>query len=381
MTVVTDPFAAAPQLMKQWMGVSLAVQDSLEPSLIELVKIRASILNACANCINMHTAEARAKGETEQRIYLLAAWHEAPVYTPRERAALAGARRETGNFEFLSRDADGTLVVHYSSSERNGPDNLHQVRTRLLVGADGARSRIARQAIPGGEEVECVFAYHEIVSAPAPAAVSGYDGSRCDVYYQGRLSPDFYGWVFPHGETTSVGVGSAVKGFDLRAATKLLRKQAGLVHQETIREEGAPLPLKPLRRWDNGRDAVLVGDAAGVVAPSSGEGIYYAMLCGRLAAEAAVEFLATGDTKALAQVRKRFMRLHGRVFMVLGFMQRFWYRSDKRRERFVAICEDPDVQRLVWESYLNKRFVRTDPLAHLRVFFKDIGHLLRMAFQ
>ncbi|WP_260580648.1 carboxymuconolactone decarboxylase family protein [Sphingopyxis sp. PET50] len=89
MTKVTDPFAAASALMKQWMGLSLAVQDSLEPSLIELVKIRASILNGCANCINMHTTEARAKGETEQRIYLLAAWHEAPVYTPRERAALA----------------------------------------------------------------------------------------------------------------------------------------------------------------------------------------------------------------------------------------------------------------------------------------------------
>jgi AhpD family alkylhydroperoxidase len=89
MTKATDPFAAAPQLMKQWMGLSLAVQDSLEPSLIELVKIRASILNGCANCINMHTTEARAKGETEQRIYLLSAWHEAPVYTDRERAALA----------------------------------------------------------------------------------------------------------------------------------------------------------------------------------------------------------------------------------------------------------------------------------------------------
>src|SRR3546814_19256956 len=70
MTQVTDPFAAAPQLMKQWMATSLAVQDSLEKSLIELVKIRASIVNGCANCINMHTAEARAAGESEQRIYL-----------------------------------------------------------------------------------------------------------------------------------------------------------------------------------------------------------------------------------------------------------------------------------------------------------------------
>ena len=70
------------------MRTSLA-STSLEPSLVELVKIRASQINGCANCLNMHTAEARAKGETEQRIYLLSAWREAPCYTERERAALA----------------------------------------------------------------------------------------------------------------------------------------------------------------------------------------------------------------------------------------------------------------------------------------------------
>ena len=59
-----------------------------------------------------------------------------------------------------------------------------------------------------------------------------------------------------------------------------------------MRREGAPIPLKPLPRWDNGRDVVLAGDAAGVVAPASGEGIYYAMLGGRLAADAVDEFLA-----------------------------------------------------------------------------------------
>src|SRR3546814_17789243 len=75
--------------MKQWMAGSLAAEKSLEKSLIELVKIRSSILNGCANCINMHTADARAHGATEQRIYLVAAWHEAPVYTPRELAAPA----------------------------------------------------------------------------------------------------------------------------------------------------------------------------------------------------------------------------------------------------------------------------------------------------
>ena len=88
MTAKLDPFAAAPALMKNWTGTSIAIASSLEPSLAELVKIRASQINGCANCINMHAAEARAKGETEQRIYLLSAWREAPCYTDRERAAL-----------------------------------------------------------------------------------------------------------------------------------------------------------------------------------------------------------------------------------------------------------------------------------------------------
>jgi geranylgeranyl reductase len=293
----------------------------------------------------------------------------------RERASLAGARRETGNFEFLSRDADGTLVVHYSSSDGSGADNLHQVRTRLLVGADGARSRIARQAIPGGEEVECVFAYHEIVSAPAPAAVAAYDGSRCDVYYQGRLSPDFYGWVFPHGQTVSIGAGSAEKGFSIRQAVTALRDTAGLEGVRTIRREGAPIPMKPLRRWDNGRDVIVSGDAAGVVAPASGEGIYYAMACGRMVAAAADRFLTTGRARELAVARRQFMRAHGRVFWVLGIMQRFWYSSDKRRERFVSMCKDPDVQSLTWQAYMHKKLVRAKPLAHVRIFFKDLAHL------
>ena len=89
MTAKLDVLGAAPSLMKTWMSTSLAVAASLEPTLTKLVKIRASQLNGCANCINMHAAEARAKGETEQRIYLLSAWREAPCYTERERAALA----------------------------------------------------------------------------------------------------------------------------------------------------------------------------------------------------------------------------------------------------------------------------------------------------
>lgn len=64
-------------------------QSGLEPSLLELVKLRASQMNQCAYCIDMHSKDARTAGETEQRLYALSAWEETPFYTPRERAALA----------------------------------------------------------------------------------------------------------------------------------------------------------------------------------------------------------------------------------------------------------------------------------------------------
>jgi geranylgeranyl reductase len=70
------------------------------------------------------------------------------------------------------------------------------------------------------------------------------------------------------------------------------------------------------------------------------------------------------------------MKAHGTVFLVLGIMQYFWYSSDKRREKFVSICRDKDVQELTWQSYMNKELARKKPVAHVRIFFKDLGHLV-----
>lgn len=96
MNARTNPYAVAPELLKAWMNFSNSVASSgLEKPLLELVKIRASQINSCANCLNMHTYEARQAGETEQRIAVLAAWREAPFYTDRERAALAWTEHMT----------------------------------------------------------------------------------------------------------------------------------------------------------------------------------------------------------------------------------------------------------------------------------------------
>ncbi|MEL7317500.1 MAG: geranylgeranyl diphosphate reductase [Pseudomonadota bacterium] len=290
----------------------------------------------------------------------------------RVRACESGAERLNATFEKIERDEHPHPLVTFRR-ERGGP--IEKIRARCIVGADGARSAVAKQSLPNANRVKCVFAYHEIIKSP-DNDTEAFDANRCDVFYQGKLSPDFYAWVFPHGETSSIGVGSANKGFSLRGAVAEMRGDLGLERCETVRREGAPIPLKPLKKWDNDRDTIVAGDAAGIVAPASGEGIYYAMVGGRFSAEAASEFLKTGEVKALARARKRFMKEHGRVFWILGMMQYFWYSSDKRRERFVSMCDDKDVQQLTWQAYMNKKLVRSKPMAHVKIFLKDTAHLL-----
>jgi AhpD family alkylhydroperoxidase len=130
-------YQAAPETIKALVALEAQIQASgLEKSLIELVKTRASQINGCAYCIDMHTTDARKHGETEQRLYLLSAWRESPLYTDRERAALAWT-------EAL------TLI-----SETHAPDDVYEamraqfseaeaVNLTMLIGAINAWNRVA----------------------------------------------------------------------------------------------------------------------------------------------------------------------------------------------------------------------------------------------
>jgi AhpD family alkylhydroperoxidase len=136
MTARLDPLAAAPALMKTWFSASLQITSSLEPRLAALVEIRASQINGCANCINMHTVYARAEGETEQRIYLLPAWREAPCYTDRERAALAWTEALTRLCEEHTHlSAYEELKAHFTEEE--------QVKLTLMIVVINGWNRIA----------------------------------------------------------------------------------------------------------------------------------------------------------------------------------------------------------------------------------------------
>ena len=135
---------AAPDTVKALIALETQIQSSgLEQSLIELVKTRASQINGCAYCINMHTQDARKHGETEQRLYLLNAWREAPAYTDRERAALAWTEAVTQISDtHAPDDLYNEVRAHFSDAET--------VNLTMLIATINAWNRlaIAFRAIP-----------------------------------------------------------------------------------------------------------------------------------------------------------------------------------------------------------------------------------------
>ncbi|MBZ5709544.1 carboxymuconolactone decarboxylase family protein [Nannocystis pusilla] len=131
-----NPFKHAPEGFKAMMALEASFKSSgLEHSVIELVKLRASQINGCAFCIHMHATDARKAGETEMRLYMLNAWRESSLYTPRERAALAWTESLTRLAETGAPDADYELVkAQFNEAE--------QVQLTLLIGAINVWNRV-----------------------------------------------------------------------------------------------------------------------------------------------------------------------------------------------------------------------------------------------
>lgn len=133
---LAEPFKAAPAAIKAMMGVEAALAASgLEHNLLEFVKLRASQINGCAYCIHMHTTDLRKHSESEMRLYMLDAWRESSLYTPRERAALAWTEALTRLSETRAPDADYELVkAAFTEAE--------QVNLTLAIGAINVWNRL-----------------------------------------------------------------------------------------------------------------------------------------------------------------------------------------------------------------------------------------------
>jgi AhpD family alkylhydroperoxidase len=138
MTANLNLVAAAPEITQAFLAFSNQVATSgLEKPLLELVKIRASQINHCANCLNMHSYEARQAGETEQRLHLIAAWREAPCYSERERAALAWTEHLTlvAQKGSPAEDVRAALGAQFSEEE--------QVKLTMMINVINGWNRLA----------------------------------------------------------------------------------------------------------------------------------------------------------------------------------------------------------------------------------------------
>jgi geranylgeranyl reductase len=203
------------------------------------------------------------------------------------------------------------------------------------------------------------------------------------MYVGDDVSPDFYGWVFPKYDHVGVGTGTVVNRPAIKQYQKAMRDRCAdkIEGGKIIKVEAHPIPehYRPRRVIDR---AALVGDAAGYVTKCSGEGIYFAAKSGRMAGEAVSKHVAaTGRLPTQAEMTQLYIKpydkLYGPTYTVLDILQRVFYTSNAAREAFVEMCSSDYVQRVTFNSYLDKTVQGNNPFEDLKLLFTTIGSLLR----
>ena len=301
----------------------------------------------------------------------------------RDRAAKLGANLINGTvYQLDIPDSDKEpYTIHYADHSHGsaGKGEMKTLKVDLVIGADGANSRIAK-AIDAGD-YNYAIAFQERIRLPEDKMA--YYEDLAEMYVGTDVSPDFYAWVFPKYDHVAVGTGTMkvnkaiIKELQTGIRNRAAKKLEG---GEIIKVEAHPIPEHPRPRPIRGR-VVLVGDAMGTVTKSSGEGIYFAAKSARMCAETIVEASQNGQKipteNDLRLFLKRWNKEYGATYLVLDILQRVFYRSDATREAFVEMCADTDVQKMTFDSYLYKTVVPANPLTQMKITAKTIGSLLR----
>jgi geranylgeranyl diphosphate/geranylgeranyl-bacteriochlorophyllide a reductase len=300
----------------------------------------------------------------------------------RDRAAKLGANLINATVHKLDFPINNTdpYTIHYVDHTESGAQGIAKtLKVDLIIGADGANSRIAKEMDAG--DYNYAIAFQERIRLPDDKMA--YYNDLAEMYVGDDVSTDFYAWVFPKYDHVAVGTGTmqvhkaSIKQLQAGIRARAAQKLAG---GQIIKVEAHPIPEHPRPRRVVGRIA-LIGDAAGYVTKSSGEGIYFAAKSGRMCAETIVEMSNGGvriPTEADLKVYlKRWDKKYGLTYKVLDILQNVFYRSDATREAFVEMCSDMDVQRLTFDSYLYKTVVPANPITQLKITAKTIASLLR----
>ena len=275
----------------------------------------------------------------------------------REKAVESGARLIEGVFTSLSQS--GNTHVNFKQGEKED-----SIEVDAVIAADGANSAVAREI--GAERPQVYLTVQEKVELTGEAQKFYED--RCEFWYGADISPNFYGWVFPKGSFATIGIGAPYghgKFMDDYMAAFKKRLGGRFDGAKILKKQAFPLPMVPIKKKVYG-NIFLVGDAAGTVMPISGEGIYYGIMSGKLAAEAVIK----GD---VASYDREWKRVYGSQFRLMSILRQWFYKDDKWRERLVRMHTDKDAQERSLALWLDKE--KNYPI--YSIYWKIVKSLLR----
>ncbi len=235
---------------------------------------------------------------------------------------------------FIGYEPGKKLKVRYKADD----GVVYTAFADFIIGADGAMSRVGFNTF--GTNLPHVATLMEILRIDKGARKHFYD--RCEFYYASRISEDYYGWIFPHGDTVSLGVGATYKNAgkleEYLAELKRINVRY-LMGAELIKRTGAVIPsaMYPSPGKDN---VLLCGDAAGFVLPGCGEGIYFAMESGRRAAKAIIDAPKKGYKSVIRTYGEGLKNDYGHIFDYFRRVEKLAFKDDISREVFVRILSD-----------------------------------------
>ncbi len=269
----------------------------------------------------------------------------------RDEAARAGATVIEAKLTSIVVGPDGVKATYLEG----GKEKL--IEADVVVGADGAYSQVAKAV--GAPRVPQAVAMQYRIRLPESQMSEWRE--RAELYLGQDVSPDFYGWIFPKYDHVSVGVGAGPeKSQNVRKYLENLRLRAGLKLSDgkIYATEAHALPMRGQKKIVYDR-AVLIGDAAGMVVNTSGEGIYWAMKSGKIAADTIARQIEAPTEANLLAYQKEWKKQYGSMYRFLTGLQKIYFGSDRNFEVFTQMCRDDAVQRLTFDSYLHKQMAHT----------------------
>ncbi len=278
----------------------------------------------------------------------------------RTRAQERGATLIQGTLTGLQVDASGVQATY-----RDADGHDHTLQADAVIGADGAYSPTAR--FMGLPPTPRAVAIQERIALP-PDKMARWDDTA-DLYLGREVSPDLYAWAFPKRDHIAVGVGVGpghTQSIKQNLANLKRRLGSSLDGGRLLLREAHALPMEPRKQMVFDR-VMLIGDAAGLVVHTSGEGIYWAMKSGEMAAQVLAEHLDVPSVEHLGLYEKNWWKQYGSMYTFLRWLQKWGYGNQRQMEVFTEMCRNKDVQRLTFDSYMHKQMAPAPWFAQLRM--------------